>query len=251
MLRLIFFNIVCFLFLPLISCTNDQVVEMEAFERNLIHTWIALEREDEALTNKFAEATRQNWTLLNTQYQDIPLHLALRQSKNRVNIWMLNLHNAVANGQPDRAKIAVNLIQNELRVLRPKFGLNHPADRLYDFSYHWQDLVLASNDPMMCLLEWNEFEERYEAASKSWQEYLAARPAYSDTLFPGYGGNAADSETTGIAISRGLEEFENIFSSADHTLAAAPSRVINDLFFDYLAIITAYPSESDAAAVNQ
>ena len=79
---------------------------------------------------------------------------ALRQSADRVNLWMLNLRNAVKYDQPTRAMMAINLMQNELRVLRPRFGMNHPADHLYDFYYQWQDVVAASNDPMMCLLEW-------------------------------------------------------------------------------------------------
>ena len=62
-------------------------------------------------------------------------------------------------------------MQNELQVLRPKLGMKHPADRLYVFDYQWQDVVATSNNPMMCLLEWNEYKERYELAAKSWKKY--------------------------------------------------------------------------------
>lgn len=226
------------------ACTDDQIVDMEQLERNLLLTWIALEREDDARATEYNKATQQNWALIRQQYGSTPMSPSLRQSAGRVNIWMVNLRNAINYGQPERAVVAINLMQNELRALRPQLGVNHPADQLYDFYYQWQDVVAASNDQMLCLLEWTAYEERYELALKSWEAYAAARPHFSDTLFPGYGQNAADSEAAGLAMTRHLEQFGIILEQADHTLAAAPSREIEDLFFDYLAVVTAYPGRS-------
>jgi len=136
-------------------CSNDQVIEMENLERDLLLTWIALEREDASQVETYNSATQQDWLLLSRQYGNAPMKPALRQSAARVNLWMLNLRNAVRYDQPKRAMMAINLMQNELRTLRPQMGIHHPADRLYDFYYQWQDVVAASNDPMMCLLEWS------------------------------------------------------------------------------------------------
>lgn len=113
-------------------------------------------------------------------------------------------------------------------------------------------MVAASNDPMMCLLEWTEYEERYELATKSWKEYAAARPRFSDTLFPGYGQNAGDAEAAALAMTNSLDHFATLLKEADHTLAAEPGRLIDDLFFDYLAVVTAYPGQpSSAEAIVQ
>jgi len=232
------------------SCSEDQVVEMENLERDLLLTWIALEREDEPQIAAFNEATQKDWQLLSQQYRYATMRAPVRQSAGRVNLWMLNLRNAVHNNQPKRAMMAISLMQNELRTLRPQLGINHPADRLYDFYYQWQDVVAASNDPMMCLLDWNEYEERFELAAKSWNEYLAARPRFSDILFPGYGLNAHDAEAASLAMTGSLNSFALILEKADHTLAAEPSRMIDDLFFDYLAVVTAYPVEPTAASVS-
>lgn len=233
----------------LTSCSEDQVLEMETLERDLLLTWIALEREDAASVTVYNAAAQRDWSLLHHHYGNTPMKPALRQSAARVNLWMLNLRNAVSYEQPQRAMMAINLMQNELRVLRPQFGMNHPADRLYDFYYQWQDVVAASNDPMMCLLEWNEYEERYDLAVKSWKAYTAARPRFSDTLFPGYGQQAGESEAAALAMTRSLERFATILEAADHTQAAVPSRQIDDLFFDYLAVVTAYPGQPSADEV--
>lgn len=234
----------------LTNCSEDQIVEMENLERDLLLTWIALEREDGPQIAAFNSATQKDWVLLSQQYRYATMKAPVRQSAGRVNLWMLNLRNAVHNNQPKRAMMAISLMQNELRTLRPQLGISHPADRLYDFYYQWQDVVAASNDPMMCLLDWNEYEERFELAEKSWKEYVAARPRFSDIIFPGYGRNANDAEAAAVAMTGSLDRFALILEQADHTLAAEPSRMIDDLFFDYLAVVTDYPMEPTAASVN-
>jgi hypothetical protein len=247
--QLISYLILLFVALFVTRCSEDQVIEMETLERDLLLTWIALEREDAPRVAAYNATTQQDWTLLQQHYGNTPMRPALSQSYARVNLWMLNLQNAVSDNQPKRAMMAINLMQNELRVLRPKLGMNHPADRLYDFYYQWQDVVAASNDPMMCLLEWNEYEERYELAAKSWKEYAAARSRFSDTLFPGYGQYASDAETAALAMTRSIEAFSTILEKADHTQAAAPSLIIDDLFFDYLTVVTAYPALTSKSKV--
>jgi|GEM_PF-5796888 hypothetical protein len=241
----LFFLLLTVVFLT--RCSEDQVIEMESLERDLLLTWIALEREDAPRVTAYNTAVQQDWLLLQRHFDSKQVSPALRQSAMRVNVWMLKLRNAVDYQQAKRATVAINLIQNELRRLRPQYGMNHPADRLYDFYYQWQDVVAASNDPMIELLEWKEFEKCYELAVRSWAACVAAQPRFSNTLFPGYGQNAGGTEAAALTITRSLEYFTTILGGADHTLAAEPSQKINALFFDYLAVVTAYPSQAAVA----
>jgi hypothetical protein len=216
---------------------------VETLERDLLLTWIAVEREDSQRLAAFNAAAQRDWTVIVRNYGDVSMRPDLRYAAVRVGLWMPTLDYAASGGDFYRANMVINLVQNELRVLRPQYGLDHPADRLYDFYFQWQDVVAASNDPTMCLLEWNEYEERVELAAKTWREYLAARPRFSDYLFPGYGHNAQASEVAGLTMTESLNYFETLLEQADHTLAAEPSRMIDDLFFDYLAVVTAYPTD--------
>lgn len=227
------------LFLP--GCTEDQLTDLNVMERNLMLSWIALEREDDERFREFSVLVQRDWLTLTRDYKKVPMRPEVRQSIGRVDFWMGTLRNAAATSHHARGKMAINLIQNELRGIRPRYGIYHPADQLYDFYFQWQDVVAASNDPMVCLLEWNEYEALYELADKTWQNYLTTRPPYADELFPGYGERAAATETAGIALSRRLDYFATLLAQGDHTLAAEPSRIIDDLFFDYLGVITAYP----------
>ena len=235
------------LLLGLPGCTEDQLLEMESLERNLLLTWIAVEREDDKRIVRFNTAAQRDWSAIVRSYGDGLMRPDLRKSAVRIRFWMPMLNKAVTDRHFPRANMFINLIQNELRVLRPKYGMDHPADRLYDFYFQWQDVVAASNDPMMCLLEWNEYEERVELAAKTWREYTAGRPRFSDYLFPGYGRNAAEAEAAGLAMTESINHFTTILLQADHTLAAGPSRMIDDLFFDYLAVVTAYPAGAPTA----
>ncbi|TXF84373.1 hypothetical protein FUA23_21175 [Neolewinella aurantiaca] len=228
------------------SCSEDQLAELGTLERNLLLTWIALERNDEDRVAAYNEDAQKAWTAIRGQYRDAHLSKPLLQSAGRVDLWMLNLRNAVEYKQPGRALMAVNLMQNELTVLRPQLGLNHPADQLYEFYHQWQDIVEASNDPMLCLLEWNEFEHEFAAANATWRTYLKSRPRFMDNTFPGLGKSASQSESSAVALTQGLDAFASLLKEGNHTLVAAPSRAINEMFFDYLAVITDYQSAQKA-----
>ncbi|MBC6995424.1 hypothetical protein QWY85_04130 [Neolewinella lacunae] len=229
-------------------CSEDQLIEMDTLERDLLLTWLALERADSSRLITYNSAAQQHWATLRNDYRSAALQATLRQSALRVDFWMLSLRKAVESRQSERAITAISLIQNEIRALRPQYGLDSATDRLYDFYHQWQEVVATSNDPMMCLLEWGEYEEQYEVALGSWRAYLAARPRFSDTLFPGYSQNATASENASVALTQELENFALVLEGADHTLAAGPSHAINQRFFDYLAVVTAYPGAAAAAA---
>lgn len=231
----------------LTRCSEDQLIEMDSLERDLLLTWIALEREDTTQIAEYSAIAQQNWLLLQRHYGSARVRPAFLQSAMRVNMWMLKLRHAVDYKQPEQASVAIHLMQNELRILHPQLGTTHPTDHLYDFYYQWQDVVAASNDPMVELLEWKEFEECFELATQSWTAYVAKRPYFSNTLFPGYGQNASNSEVASLAMTRSLEHFATLLEEADHTLVADLSRKIDKLFFDYLAVVTAYPTPSHAA----
>lgn len=227
------------------GCTEDQLLDMESFERNLMLSWIAVNRKDGQQLSTFNAAAQREWSTIVRSYGNHLMRPELRDAAVRVGFWMPMLNDAVAAVHFPRATMLINLIQNELRVLRSQYGIRQPADDLYDFYFQWQDVVAASNDPMICLLEWSEYEERVDMATRTWQSFITTNPRFSSYLFPGYGRNAQNAEAGGVAISQKLSAFVSLLDQSNHTLAAEPSRKIDTLFFDYLITITAYP-EADA-----
>ncbi|NJC25585.1 hypothetical protein [Neolewinella antarctica] len=229
------------------ACTNDQVQEMETFERDLLLTWVALERDDPKLAEYYGQRTGEDWRLLGGHYGAVPMHLEIKESVAFAGFWVNSLQTSISKKDRPGATIAVQLIQNQLRTLRPRFGYDQPTDHLYEFYYYWHNVTEASNDDMLCLLEWSEYEWFIDMAEQSWEEYLRSRPRYAETLFPGYGTQAALTEAESLELTRSLADFKKDLDASDHLLAGPASRVINDLFFDYLATITDYPQAGDLA----
>lgn len=234
--------------LPLLnSCSPDQLEEADTLERQVLITWIALERGDEATALHYAENVQRNWRRLRKSYGQFQLNQEEQRFVGLLDLWTNNLLFSVQYEQRKNALLAISLIQDELQRTRPRYGLNHPADGLYAFFHSWEDIVEASNDPMMCLYEWVEYEEIVDLAIKQWRDYQANHPRFMDTLFPGYGKNSLAVEEAGLAINNQLKEFKAIMVGADHTKAAKPSQDIRNLIIDYLAVIADYPEASPDA----
>lgn len=236
----------------LAGCLQDQVVEVKTLERDILLTWIALEREDTPRIAAYGAAVQQDWILLQYHHGLVPVKPAFLPSVVRLNLWMTNLSNAVNYGDRERALTAIHLLQNEIRVLRPQLGMRQSTDQLYDFYYQWQAVVDASNDPAQCQLDDCEYSDLYERAASSWRKHAANPQLSSGILFPGYTQNTTTAEAAALAVTNRLDDFAPLLESTDSALIAKLSLVINKLFFDYLAVVTAYiSSESTATAVSR
>ncbi len=234
-------SLLLLLTLLIYSCTEDQLVEVAPLEHDLLITWIALEKGDSSIVDMYEESAQVKWRRLRQKFRTALLTEEEKQTVGMVNLWMDNLDRAVINDQPEKALVTVLHLQNQLKTLRPRFGIIHPADQLYSFNYSWDRIRETSHDQMMCLLEWKEFVEIYQQAKQQWQDYQKTHPNHSDLVFPGHGNNSAAAESGTLALTRALEDFGQLLEKADHTIMAAPSERVKTTFIDYLAIITNYP----------
>lgn len=231
------------LLLALFSCTPDQLTEADNLERELLITWVALERNDLRVAQEYNRATQQSWAASHEQYKDVPLTKEQQRSITSIHKWMDNLDFSIRYGQVERAITSIQLIQHEIRSARPRSGQPHPADLLYSFYLDWQEVSEVSHDQMMCLLEWNEFEGLYELADKQWRSYQRSQGLLAaDQVFPGLGTNSLQAEQGAVALSQSLDEFAEVLRQGNHTLTQGPCETVNRRFFDYLAVILEYPS---------
>lgn len=223
-------------------CSADQLAAADTLERQVLITWIALERGDMPTAADYTESVHDNWHRLRKTYGQLSLNQEEQRFVGLLDLWTGKLLTAVNYEQRDNALLAISLIQEELRRTRPRYGLQHPADNLYAFYHQWESIIEASSDPMMCLYEWTEYEELVDLAIKQWEDYQANQPRFMDTLFPGYGQNSQRVEEAGLDINKSLIAFKALMAKADHTEAVAPSLAIRALFFNYLALISDYPA---------
>lgn len=227
--------------LLLFTCTQDEIAQVGPLEHDLIITWLALEKGDTAITQTYNDRSQKEWLRLRAKFNANLLTGAEKQSVFRVSLWLNNLNSAIEYGQRGKALQSITLLQNELKVLRPRFGIIHPADQLYEFNASWGRVQETCNDQMMCLLEWKEFEELYEQSLDYWKGYQRSHPNYSDAIFPGHGNNSAAAEAAAVALDQALNDFGKLLPASDHTITAGPAADIKAMFLDYLAVIVAYP----------
>ncbi len=225
------------------NCTADDVRETAPLERKLLIGWVATERGDREVTERFNREAQADWQRLVKKYRKTILTRNEAHSVGRLDRWMSALDDQTGRGARQSARMYYDLILNEIRTLRPRYDLHHPADRLYDFYYDWERVVEVSNDQMMCLLEWGEFRELCNGATGSWTSYRQTSPGHHYDLFPGLGNNSTRSEAAGRELTLALDEFDRLLQLADHTRTVAPAERIRHQFFDYLAVILDYPGE--------
>ncbi|MFK8164015.1 MAG: hypothetical protein AB8H12_16340 [Lewinella sp.] len=225
------------------SCTNDQLVEVAPLERDLLIVWIALERGDEANARNYHQAAQVKWGKLRQKFRMAPLTEAEKRSVAMVNLWTNNLELSFRHDQPKNALVNILHLQHQLKTLRPRYGIVHPADQLYEFNYLWDQIRETCEDQMMCLLEWKEFEGIYERAEDQWRAYQKTRPLHNDLVFPGLTNNSASAEYNALALTQALEAFGQQLGSANHTILTEPAGVVKAAFLDYVAVIVAYPAE--------
>lgn len=223
------------------SCTNDQIVEMAPLEHDLLITWVALERGDSAIAHTYNEAAQVKWGKLRQKFRLGLLTEAEKRSVGMVNLWMNNLDLAFNYDQPEKGLVTILHLQNQLKTLRPRYGIVHPADQLYEFNYSLGRIRETYQDQMLCLLEWKEFVGIYEQADKQWRDYQRTRPAHADLVFPGLGSNSTTAEYGALALTQALDKFGEQLDNADPTVLPAPGEVVRSAFLDYMAVVVAYP----------
>lgn len=223
------------------ACTNDQLVEIAPLEHDLLITWIALERGDSAIARRHQLAASVKWERLLQKYRTGLLTEAEKRSVGMVNLWINNLDVALTHDQSQTALVTILHLQNQLKTLRPRYGITHPADLLYEFNYDWGRVRETYQDQMMCLLEWKEFVGIYEQASVHWQNFQRAQPAHADLVFPGLGTNSTTTEYSALALTQALNNFGQYLEQADHTIMAGPGEEVRSAFLEYVAVVVAYP----------
>ena len=231
------------LLLLVASCTIEQENRFNDFEAPLLLTWVALQQRDEAAALQYNGELQQQWALLDSEYGHLANQREWRRHFQSIDLWLDKLDAAIDAKAWRQATVRVLQIQDELRSLRIRYGMESPADRLYDVHRRWESVTQISYDPMLCLYEWNEYEQIVAQAGQAWRDWLASGPAYYPELFPGTRHQQealvrerADSLTLMIA------EFESLLREGDQALTQAPSSEIQQLFYRYLTALTGFPT---------
>jgi hypothetical protein len=230
-----------FLALLPFACSSDTLVDPAPLEHELMVVWVALERGDTAVQQRYLASARKNWRAFRNTYRSGPLSKEEQGAIFMADLWLLALKAAVDNGHSSGALNHLRRLHRTLSTVRIRTEGEHPVDRLYDFRTDWQWVLEISEDQMMCLLDWPEYADAFRTANKHWQRYQLYPPTYAGTALPGLGRHAERAEHAARALTEELAAFERDLLAANHGPMGAAARAVHSRFIEYLTVAVDYP----------
>lgn len=174
------------------------------------------------------------WNILYEKYSN---HKAGDWSEafRRTDEWMKDLCEQVNSNQKVWSATLLGHIQYEMKELRRKNGIKYYFDAVYDFESSWGTVVEITDDRMMCLYEWNEFEEFVRWSKRDW--------AVSESQdLPVELLNLTDEQIINIQIrrevlSKRLHNYRAILSCGDQGTAHREAVAIQKLYFEFIRLL--------------
>lgn len=223
------------------GCTPDQLPQLDKIERQLLVVWVALEKDDPATARTAVTAANRKWNDVRTTFASQLLSRQEMEMLELTDVWLLGLRNAVNSDELHRASRPIHQLQQLMMGLRPQYGVDHPLDLLYAFHAQWDWITEISNDQMLCLLEWGEYELAFREARDLWTRYQSTPYTLSGNILPGRLTHSTDTEFAALHLTEMLDAFEEHLGAADRTVMPAAADRVREGFFAYLATAVDYP----------
>ncbi len=229
-----------------VACTNDHWPDYAPLERQLLVVWVAAEKGDYPVMREYTVTATRSWERLRSEPGELLMGPDETEALRLMDLWMLGLRNAVANEQAYGVRTHLRHLHNQLRGLRPEYGIDDPLDLLYGFDARWEEVEETSHDQLMGLLEWQEYEGSFYRAQETWTGFQRYAPGYTERTLPGLTANGAAAEYAGLELTRVLNDFEQLLSLADLAEMAPASEQVRTRFLAYLTVVVGYPGEVTA-----
>lgn len=178
-----------------------------------------LDHEWNILYGKYANSKKGDWS----------------ESFRRTDEWMNDLCGQIDANRQVWSAALLGHIKYEMRELRRKNGIKYYFDAIYDFEGSWNTVVDITNDRMMCLYEWNEFEEFVRWSKRDWAV------AESQNL-PVQLLNLTDEQILSIQIRKEvltekLNNYRTVLSCGDQGAAHRAAISIQKAYFEFIRLL--------------
>lgn len=166
-----------FLFAAATARPVDVQQIMVRFDQAYIPLWFATETGDLKEAKATVAYAEFRW-----QQMERTLLLVLPEGEwiehlQRTGEWMNDAYWAIQRGDLATAAIELDHARFELMAMRRQLGIhNYYPDQLYQLHSSLDILAEISEDPKLCLLDWNEFERLVTQAVTDWANIRDHRP---------------------------------------------------------------------------
>ena len=110
----------------------------------------------------------KRWEQLKSKYQKGYSNDDWEDTFSRIDGFVDKVREEFSKDDNEQGHLILEDIQFELVNLRQRYGINYYLDYLYLFQSDWKVVLEIVNDPVLCWLEWNEFEDQVNKTSERW-----------------------------------------------------------------------------------
>ena len=227
---------------------QDIREDMVRFDQAFIPLWAHAQEGNVQKAKAAVFFLEFQWQQLRVKYQFAAEDDEWQETFRRVNDWLGDVYYAVDANRMDLALNQLEHVRYELQQLRRQYHIDYFLDHLYDFQEEVAVLTEASNDEMLCMLEWPEFEELAVSALNHWRRIMI-HPF--DAAF--YGLDAEEErlyQAYRVEMEEVLINFLDVVESADREAIATESFHLEAAFMPLLRLFGDFQSSQTHFASN-
>jgi hypothetical protein len=168
-----------FLLVGIQSCQPNHLErDMAAFDKVFIPLFYYTYQHDALRVQKYIPQVEQEWTRLRNKYQQARTQPddTWKYSVEIIDQWMEEGLAAINDHDWKEGALKLDHIRYELMQIRECEQIPYYLDRVWDFQMAFEMVQEIANDPMLCLMPWDEFEQLLDDMDHYWKKLKEDKP---------------------------------------------------------------------------
>jgi hypothetical protein len=246
-----------FLFLLILtsffSCTDDHLREdMIQFDRAFIPVFYYTSLGNVEAAEAAMYPLRAKWQHYQSSYhrQEREWSEDWKENIRMVGAWLEDANCALQEKDAYRALVQLDHARYELVDLRSRAHVqNYYLDYLWDMEASMYYAIETATDPMIDLMEFNEFKMMSEEVSKAW--VLVQQKSIDEGLFPDIAGQNLLLDERKSKLGMAVNDLLQSVKTADRCQFAEAAQAIEPAYLNYLALFGDFESAKTHYALKK
>ncbi|MFT5166710.1 MAG: hypothetical protein ACI8P3_001942 [Saprospiraceae bacterium] len=231
-----------------VGCNTDELKpSMVEFDQAFIPVFYYAYIGDLESAPKAMLVLDRKWDKLKTKFDNISgyTHNGL-ESFQMIGNWLEEADAAIRNKDLPRALVQLDHARYELMDFRWREGMSYYLDKVWDLEAAIDIVVQTSSDPMMDLIEWQEFIPMCYDVEEAWNEVL--QTPLDENLFGFTPSGREVLEDRHSRLNYAILNFMTSIEYADNCKLAAAAKKMETAYLDYLYLFGDFESSKSLFA---
>ncbi len=227
-----------FLLIPISSCRETPaefvLKDMATFDRAFIPVYFFVETNQMELAKKSIFHLNQAWQKFRGRYINIfPEWEEYREAFRMTDAWLSEAYQSIDADNTVAAFVYLDNVRYQMIEWRSLHDLDYLLDDVWDFETSLYLVEEVASDPMLCLLDYCEFEALVEELNLSWKnlDMTYEDVEYFGITFSEYLTNMNQKDR----LKNSLIEFNRAVSTAEGAYVAQKALQMKEAYLNYLS----------------